>query len=72
MIYLHGNSSNRKEGLIAVENFILEDYIVCCFDFSACGLSDGEYISLGYREKDDLEAVVKYLKSLNKISSIGL
>ena len=42
------------------------------FDFSGCGLSDGEYISLGINESDDLEAVVNYLRNSGKVSEIGL
>jgi alpha/beta superfamily hydrolase len=35
---------------------------LCTFDFSGCGNSEGEYISLGFHEWKDLEEVVKYLK----------
>ena len=42
------------------------------FDFSGSGLSQGEYISLGYFEKDDLMAVVEYLRGLDSVSLIGL
>jgi alpha/beta superfamily hydrolase len=35
---------------------------VCLFDFSGCGLSEGEYISLGWFEVEDIEAVIKHLK----------
>ena len=44
----------------------------CCFDFSGCGISDGEYISLGIHESDDLEAVIKFLRNSGKVSDIGL
>lgn len=37
-----------------------------------CGLSEGEYISLGYYEKDDLSVVIKYLRESGKVSTIGL
>lgn len=42
------------------------------FDFSGCGLSEGEYISLGVHESDDLEVVVNYLRNSGKVSQIGL
>jgi alpha/beta superfamily hydrolase len=35
---------------------------VFSFDFSGCGLSEGEYISLGWNEKDDLKTVIDYLR----------
>jgi pimeloyl-ACP methyl ester carboxylesterase len=43
-----------------------------CFDFSGSGLSDGEYISLGYYERDDLAAVIDYLRESNRVTCIGL
>lgn len=43
-----------------------------CFDFSGCGLSEGEYISLGWFEKEDIEEVVDFLRKSNKVSTIGL
>jgi alpha/beta superfamily hydrolase len=45
---------------------------VFCFDFAGCGLSDGEYISLGWYERDDVEVVVNYLRESNRVSTIGL
>ncbi|XP_022845215.1 uncharacterized protein LOC111368194 isoform X2 [Olea europaea var. sylvestris] len=36
------------------------------------GLSDGDYVSLGWHEKNDLKVVVSYLRSNEKISRIGL
>ena len=48
------------------------DISLCSFDFSGCGLSEGEYISLGWHEKDDVDLVVTYLKSQKKIKKIAL
>ncbi|CAN1842282.1 Uncharacterized protein YqkD [Linum perenne] len=45
---------------------------VFTLDFSGSGLSDGEYVSLGWHEKDDLKAAVSYLRSNKNISCIGL
>ena len=42
------------------------------FDFSGCGLSQGEYISLGYYERDDVEAVIHYLRTSDEVSTIAL
>ncbi len=38
----------------------------------SCGLSEGEYVSLGYFEKDDADTIITYLKENKKISDIGL
>lgn len=45
---------------------------VFAFDFAGCGMSQGEYISLGYYEKDDLAVVVDYLRNTGGVSLIGL
>ncbi|KAH7546971.1 hypothetical protein FEM48_Zijuj01G0257600 [Ziziphus jujuba var. spinosa] len=45
---------------------------VFTLDFSGSGLSDGDYVSLGWHERDDLKVVVSYLRSNKQISRIGL
>ena len=35
-------------------------------------MSDGEYISLGYHEKDDVVCLVEYLKKRDKTSKVGV
>jgi len=45
---------------------------VFCFDFAGSGLSDGEYLSLGFYERDDLAVVVNYLRESNRVTCIGL
>jgi len=35
-------------------------------------LSEGEYISLGYHEKDDLATVIEYLRASGQVSTIAL
>ncbi len=71
MIYLHGNCSSRIEALSILEVLIPLHISVFSFDFAGCGHSDGEYISLGWYEKDDLKVVIDYLRKSGKISTIG-
>jgi alpha-beta hydrolase superfamily lysophospholipase len=42
------------------------------FDFAGCGKGSAEYITLGYREKEDVKVVVDYLTKIEKIDSIIL
>jgi hypothetical protein len=35
---------------VAVEHFIMKDYLIFSFDFTGCGKSEGDFISLGYYE----------------------
>ena len=72
VIYLHGNSSSRLEALEAVPLLLPSHITVFCFDFAGCGLSEGEYISLGWYERDDLQMIVDYLRKERHVSTIGL
>ena len=72
VIYLHGNSSSRLEALGQIKHLLPLNITVFAFDFSGCGKSEGQYISLGYYESDDVESVVNYLLKTNKVSTIGL
>ena len=72
VVYLHGNCSSRTESMPAVQVLLPAKITVFCFDFSGCGLSEGEYISLGHFEKDDVSVVVDYLRQSGKTSYIGL
>lgn len=72
MIYLHGNTSSRYESLPLVQILLPSNITFFCFDFSGCGKSEGEYISLGWWERQDLKTVVDFLKSTGRVSRIGL
>ena len=62
MIYLHGNAGSRFEGIQLLEQLFPHGIALVVFDFSGCGISEGEYISLGYFEKDDASLVIDYVK----------
>jgi len=72
VIYLHGNSSSRCEAVSEIKYLLPLNITVFAFDFAGCGRSQGEYISLGYYERDDVESVIEYLRKTNKVSTIGL
>ena len=72
VVYLHGNCSSRLEALPAVQALLPDNITVFCFDMAGSGLSEGEYISLGWYERDDVDCVVQYLRSSGKVSCIGL
>jgi fermentation-respiration switch protein FrsA (DUF1100 family) len=72
VIYLHGNSSCRLEALDAVTYLLPSNITLFCFDFAGCGLSQGEYISLGWYERDDLNQIVEHLRKERRCSTIGL
>ncbi|CAN1336419.1 Uncharacterized protein YqkD [Linum perenne] len=72
VIYCHGNSGCRADANEAAVILLPSNITVFTLDFSGSGLSDGEYVSLGWHEKDDLKAAVSYLRSNKNISCIGL
>ena len=72
VIYLHGNSSSRLEALPYVRLLLPSDITFFCFDFAGSGLSEGQYVSLGWWEKEDLKIVVEYLRNTGRVSTIAL
>lgn len=72
IIYLHGNSSSRAEALNHVIHVLDQGMSLFSFDFAGCGHSDGEYISLGYYESQDVQTIVKYLRTQEDVSLVGL
>ena len=72
VLYLHGNSSSRLEGLNNLDILLKHNINLFVIDFPGCGLSEGEYISLGYHEKDDVKVIVDFIENLPGVSKIGL
>ena len=72
VVYLHGNSSSRCEAVAEIKYLLPLNITVFAFDFSGCGKSQGEYISLGWYEREDVECAIEYLRKTNKVSTIGL
>uniref|UniRef100_A0A6N2KEI3 Serine aminopeptidase S33 domain-containing protein n=1 Tax=Salix viminalis TaxID=40686 RepID=A0A6N2KEI3_SALVM len=72
VIYCHGNSGCRADANEAAVILLPSNITVFTLDFSGSGLSDGDYVSLGWHERDDLKVVVSYLRSNKQISCIGL
>ncbi|CAE7805741.1 yqkD, partial [Symbiodinium sp. CCMP2456] len=62
VVCCHGNACSRLDAFLQVYCFLPLNIAVCCFDFSGSGMSGGEYVSLGYFERDDLAAVIQNLR----------
>jgi pimeloyl-ACP methyl ester carboxylesterase len=71
IIYCHGNSGSRLDCLDIIEHLLPINVSVVAFDFSGSGQSEGEWVSMGYYEKDDIKSVVEYLEH-SGITQIGL
>ncbi|ETV99856.1 hypothetical protein, variant [Aphanomyces invadans] len=72
LIYLHGNSSCRLEAHSILRCVLSTGATVVAMDCIGCGASDGDYITLGYFERDDVHALVEHLRNLDSVSTIGL
>jgi pimeloyl-ACP methyl ester carboxylesterase len=72
IIYLHGNASCQVEGVFLVPVFGPAGLAVFCFDFAGCGMSEGDTISLGWFERDDVAAAIAILRSQHGIEQFAL
>jgi len=72
IIYLHGNSSSRLEAWSLVGTLISQNISLFCYDAAGCGMSEGEYVSLGWHERDDLAAVIAHLRHSPFCGPIGI
>lgn len=52
--------------------FIKHNLALCTFDFSGCGNAEGEFVTLGYYEQEDLRLVVDYLRAMEDINYLAL
>jgi pimeloyl-ACP methyl ester carboxylesterase len=71
IIYCHGNAGNKID-IIEIFEFLSWEFNICSFDFSGAGYSDGEFVTLGYFEKDDIKAVVDFLRNELNIQKVIL
>ena len=72
VVYLHGNSGSRLEGNEIADHYLLRGMSFFCVDFGGCGISDGSMVTLGLREREDVEVVLDYLKSHKAASHVCL
>jgi dipeptidyl aminopeptidase/acylaminoacyl peptidase len=72
VIYLHGNSSSRLEGMKMATYLLRKNINLFVFDFPGSGLSEGEYISLGYHEQNDVKIIVDFVEGIPGVGKIGL
>lgn len=71
VIYLHGNCSSRIEAMDVLQVVLSRDMMLCCLDLSGSGHSEGEFISLGHFEEQDLKVLIQHLRSLG-VTYLGL
>ena len=62
VVYCHGNSGSRLDCLDILGHLLPLKVSVLAFDFAGSGQSEGEWVSMGHFEKDDIRAVVRHLE----------
>jgi hypothetical protein len=72
VVYLHGNASCRAEALEILPLVLSCGVSLFAPDLSGSGKSEGEYISLGWHEREDVETVVGHLRGCGRVSTLGL
>jgi uncharacterized protein len=74
VVLCHGIWTGRRECLPLALRFQAAGYNVLCFDFRAHGRSDGQFISVGHHETNDVIGAVHYLKQRPEVdpSRIGV
>jgi len=72
VIYLHGNAACRIAAIELLKHLLASGVTVFALDFAGSGLSDGEYVSLGYHEREDVEVVIAHLRGSGEVSTVAL
>lgn len=62
MVYLHSHGGNRTEGTFILKHAYQLGLNVCLFDFSGSGISEGDYVTLGFEEHHDIDDIINHLK----------
>jgi len=55
-----------------VSPIIESGFSLLTFDFSGSGISDGEYVSLGWYESMDVQSVVESVRTRSEVGNIYL
>lgn len=72
VIYCHSQQGCRVEGVFLLE-FCIENGIgLCLFDFAGCGKSQGDFVTLGWHEADDVGQLVDLLTTSYRATQIVL
>mmetsp|Transcript_16651 Transcript_16651/g.47479 ORF Transcript_16651/g.47479 Transcript_16651/m.47479 type:complete len:449 (+) Transcript_16651:114-1460(+) len=72
VIYLHGNAACRIAAIDLLKHLLSSAITVFALDFTGSGLSDGEHVSLGHFEREDVEAAIAHLRASGEVSTVGL
>ena len=72
VLYLHGNSGCRVDANEPAWYLLRAGLAVCCFDFGGCGSSGGDLVTLGLRETEDVQVIIKHLRERANCGLVAL
>ena len=72
VVFLHGNASSRVGALEALETVLACGAALAAFDCAGSGLSEGDYVTLGWSERDDVAAIVAHLRGAGLAGAVAL
>lgn len=72
IIYSHSQSGNRVEGLFLLDFCGTNGYGLCVHDFHACGRAPGTYVTLGWKEQEDLAQLAQIVGRDYQATQIAL
>ena len=72
IVVCHGYPADKGD-VLSLANFLHKEFNLLFFDFRAMGKSGGRVTTIGWRERKDFLAAVRYLKSrgMEKIGALG-
>lgn len=70
IIVMHGYPTNKAD-VLPFSLFLLKKFNVFLFDFRSFGESQGSHTTAGYKEVNDLDGAVEYLKGRKDVKNIG-
>ena len=69
---MHGNAGCRLDALHHLPLVLGGGMTLFSFDFGGCGWSDGDFVSLGWWEREDLCEVLAHLRDSGTVSRVAL
>ena len=70
IIVMHGYPTNKAD-VLPFSLFLLKKFNVFLFDFRSFGESQGSHTTAGYKEVNDLDGAVEYLRGRKDVKNIG-
>ena len=71
VIFCHANSASRVQAVHYLALLLSLGCSVLALDFAGAGLSEGDVVTLGFREADDIAAAVQFLRGDARVSRIA-